>query len=303
MLAVEREAPFWLPCPLFDGSVATIGHGLRERVDSGEDDWGVRWEAKEPRSGSFPVIHPITSPELVEDYPFPSPDDPRLARAARDSASKADRDRAVLFGDNGWGLFERSWLLLGMRRFFHWALRYPDALSALLDRITEVKVRLSEVLITEGGAEVLGYGDDWGMETGLLFSRSLWERFIRPRQERLYRVARDYGVLVFQHSDGMVQDLVPDLLDIGVDIMNLQRECNDWPGLMKRHGKRVVLWGGVSARTLDLGSAAQIRAEVEECCVLGREGGVVLAPGHSLKFERRKLGVMRRAWAEKGVYR
>jgi len=303
VLAIERERPLWLPCPLFDQSVATIGHGLRERADVGEDDWGVRWEVKEPRSSSFPVVHPITSPEMVEGYPFPSVDDPWMARAAREAASRADGTRSVLFGDNGWGLFERAWLLLGMRRFFLWSFRYPDALKALLDHIAVIKVRLAEILINEGGIDVLGYGDDWGMETGLLFSHDLWDSFIKPNQERLYRVGRDYGVLIFQHSDGRVQDLVPDLVEMGVDILNVQRECNDWPNLIGRFGERLALWGGVSARTLDLAGAPQIRAEVEECCRLGRAGGVVLAPGHSLRYPKEKLEVMRSAWAEKGRYR
>jgi uroporphyrinogen decarboxylase len=303
ILAVEREEPLWLPCPLFDQSVATVGHGLRERADGGEDDWGVRWEVKEPRSSSFPVVHPITSPEMVDGYPFPSADDPRMARTAREAASRADGTRSILFGDNGWGLFERSWLLLGMRRFFLWSFRYPDALKALLEHVAAVTVRLAVILIAEAGIDVLGYGDDWGMETGLLFSRDLWGRFIRPHQERLYRVARDYGVLIFQHSDGRVQDLVPDLVDMGVDMLNVQRECNDWPTLIERFGERLTLWGGVSARTLDLAGAPQIRGEVEECCRLGRAGGVVLAPGHSLKYPKENLEVMRSAWAEKGRYR
>ena len=71
MLALKHKEPYWLPCPLLDGSVVTIQHGLAERCDHGKDSWGVQWELKDLRSDSFPVNHPIDSPEMVEDYPFP----------------------------------------------------------------------------------------------------------------------------------------------------------------------------------------------------------------------------------------
>ncbi len=303
MLALRHEEPYWLPCPMLDGSVVTIHHGLTERCDHGRDSWGVQWELRDPRSDSFPVTHPVGLPETLEDYPFPSPDEPQITERARNLASKVDRESVVLFGDNGWGLFERSWLLLGMSRFFVWSFRYPEALKRLIERIAEVKVKITERLITEVGVDIIGYGDDWGMETRLLLSPERWRTFIKPWQAKLYRVASEYGVRVYQHSDGKVEDLVSDLMEIGVDILNIQRECNNWPELIKEYGRRLTVWGGVSARTLDIGSTEDIVKEVEECSRLGRKGGVVLAPGHALGYAEEKLEVMRKTWLDKGSYR
>ena len=164
----------------------------------------------------------------------------------------------------------------------------------------EIKITLTEWLITEIGIDIIDYGDDWGMEDRLLLSLEKWRTFIKPWQAKLYRVAKDHGVLVYQHNDGRVGNLIPDLIEIGVDILNIQRECNNWPRIIKEHGDQITMWGGVSARTVDIGSRKDIVKEVEECSQLGRNGGVILAPGHSLVYLEEKLEVTRKAWMAKG---
>jgi len=100
MLAIRHETPYWLPRPLFDGSVTIIQHGLRERCDHGEDYRGVKWERKVTRADSFPVNHPLDSPDMVEDYPLPSLNKSRIMECAKKAASNIDRNRVVLVGDN-----------------------------------------------------------------------------------------------------------------------------------------------------------------------------------------------------------
>ncbi|MBS7625199.1 hypothetical protein KEJ29_06455 [Candidatus Bathyarchaeota archaeon] len=302
-LAIRHEEPYWLPCPLFDKSVATVSHGLIERCNFGLDSWGVRWELKDNRSDSFPVEHPLKSPDMVDDYPMPSPYEPHVIKRAIEEASRVDRSNTVVMGDNGWGLFERAWLLLGMTRFFIWSFRHQDALKRLIERIAEVKVAITEELIEKVNIDIIAYGDDWGMEDRLLISPNKWRTFIKPYQAKLYQIAKKNGVLVYQHSDGKVEDLIPDLVEMGVDILNIQRECNNWQKIIERFGKRISLWGGVSARTLDIGKLEEIAKETEECCRLGRNGGVILAPGHALKYSPEKIDVMRKTWLEKGFYK
>ena len=301
--ALRREEPFWLPCPMFDGCVSIVHHCLAERRDNSEDDWGVSWELRDPRSDSFPVRHPLKDPDQVEDYVFPSPDEAWTMEEAKRTASQVDLRRVVLAGDNGWGIFERAWLLVGMPKLFTWFYRYPDIVRRLVNRIAEVKTRLSERLIDEVDADLIMYGDDWGMEDRLLISPEQWRVFIKPSQSNLYRAAKNRGVTVYQHSDGRVEDLIPDLIEIGVDILNIQRECNSWHRIIGCYGKDVTMWGGVSARTLDVGTAKEVSREVEECARFGRSGGIILAPGHSLKYPEKKIEMMRKTWVKKGTYK
>ncbi len=302
-MAVNHEPPLWIPCPMFDGSVVVIKHGLIEHCEEGKDAWGVKWTLRDPRSGSFPSSHPLKDPSEVDDYPMPSPEGSTVIKEAKKRASRVNRGKVILAGDNGWGLFERAWLLVSMHRLFLWSFTQPEVVERLIERIAEVKIRLSERLIEEVGVDVILYGDDWGMEDRLLFSPEWWRRFIKPWQAELYKIAKKNDVLVFQHSDGRVEALIPDLVEIGVDILNVQRECNDWHWIKRLYGDRVTLWGGVSARTLDRGTPEDVTREVEECIRLGRNGGLILAPGHSLRYPRENIEAMRRTWMEKGWFR
>jgi uroporphyrinogen decarboxylase len=288
---------------MFDGSITNFFHGLIERCDHGKDSWGVPWELRDLRSDSFPISHPLDSPEKIDDYPFPSADEPLGLEIASDIAYKTDRKKFVFFGDNGWGIFERAWLLLGMPRFFIWAFKYPKDLKKLIERIADVKLTLTERLINEVGIDIIGYGDDWGMEDRTLLSPKLWREFIKPWQAKLYNAAKKHGVLVYQHSDGRIEDLIPDLIEIGVDILNIQRECNNWARILGKYGEHTTMWGGVSARTLDIGGPQGISREVKDCCLWGRFGGLILAPGHSLKYPENKIAIMRKVWIDNGSYK
>jgi hypothetical protein len=91
----------------------------------------------------------------------------------------------------------------------------------------ERKGPLALARATELEVDTMMYGDDWGMNDRLLFSLSWWREFVKLWQEKLYKVAKQYGLIVYQHSDGRVEELVPDLVEIEVDVLNVQRECND----------------------------------------------------------------------------
>ncbi|RLF05008.1 MAG: hypothetical protein DRK00_05475 [Thermoprotei archaeon] len=301
LMALWHEEPYWLPCPTFDGSLIVVSHGLVEHRLRGRDAWGVEWALRDERSGSFPVTHPLKDPEMIDEYPFPSPEEADLTPAI-EVVKEVNREEVLVAGDNGWGLFERAWLLVGMERLFVWSYRYPDAVKRLIERIAEVKVRLTERLAEEAEIDMVLYGDDWGMNDRLLFPPEWWREFIMPWQAKLYRAAKQYGVLVYQHSDGRVEDLIPYLVEMGVDALNIQPECNDWRSIKERYGAKVTLWGGVSARTLDLGSPIDVEREVAWVAELGRDGGVVLAPGHSMMYPPENIEAMRRAWIRYGWY-
>lgn len=73
--------------PVFDASVLIVHHGLAERRDRGGDDWGVSWELKDPRSDSFPVHHPLTEPEDVDDHFFHSSEVAAMVEEAKSASS------------------------------------------------------------------------------------------------------------------------------------------------------------------------------------------------------------------------
>ena len=210
--SLNHNYPEWVPTPMVDGSLMVISHDLMEYpAGAGCDDWGVEWKTSAEKTGAgIPKRHPIKKPEDIEDFSFPDPESPKLMNRAVQRISEVDRNKTMVFGDNGWGLFERSWLLAGMDKLLIWMYEYPDAVHALMEKIEKVKVRLSERLIDEVGVDGIRYGDDWGGESALMMGPRLWSKFIKPRQKLLYEVCHKRGVLVMQHADGHIEEIIPD---------------------------------------------------------------------------------------------
>jgi uroporphyrinogen decarboxylase len=289
---------------MVDASIRLIFHDLTEYPDGpGRDDWGVEWGVGEEETGAgMPTEHPIQDPGQVEDYPFPDPEKPDLIKPALQGLEDIDRDRSLVFADNGWGIFERSWLLAGMQNVMMWMYEKPGAVRMLMENIAQVKTRLSERLVEEAGVDGIRYGDDWGGESALMMGPGLWRRFVKPQQQKLYDVCSGRGKLIFQHSDGHVEDIVPDLIEMGLDVLNpLQPECNDVPGMKERYGSRLAFHGAVSSRVVHNGSPDEVREEVRlRVDQLAEGGGYLLAPAHGMSYPPENLEAFREAAVEYG---
>ena len=114
------------------------------------------------------------------------------------------------------------------------------------------------------------------------------EQFFKPRLADVIRAARTAApdLIVFYHCDGDFTDLVPDLVEIGVNVINpLQPDCMDAAAIKRRFGNHLALWGTVGDAWLwDRGKPAQIRAEVKKCIdTLGPEG-LLLSPAYDVDF-------------------
>jgi len=302
--AINHEEPDWLPTPMIDGSMTIVTHDLTEYpAGGGWDDWGVKWKQGEEEAGAgLPITHPIESPGDVGSHPFPDPDKPGLMDTALEAISAVDRDKTVVFGDNGWGLFERAWILVGMDKFLMWMYREPEAVEELLQRIAKVKLRISERLIEEVGVDGIRYGDDWGGESELMMGPELWRKFIKPQQARLYNVCTENHRLVMQHADGHIEEIIPDLIEMGLDLLNpLQPECNDVQAVKQRFGGQLSFHGAVGSRVLDYGTPSEVKEEVaKRVKQLSAGGGFVLAPAHAYSYSEENITAFREAAIEYG---
>ncbi|MBS3737008.1 MAG: uroporphyrinogen decarboxylase family protein [Candidatus Bipolaricaulota bacterium] len=302
--ALDHEEPEWVPTPMVDGSMTVVTHDLQEYPPGGGiDDWGVKWKQGEEESGAgLPITHPIQNPAEIEDYPFPDPGDTGLMDPALEAISSVDRGKTLVFGDNGWGLFERAWILVGMDRFLMWMYREPEAVDMLLGKIAEVKVKITERLIDEVGVDGVRYGDDWGGESELMMGPDLWRKFIKPRQKLLYDACNEEVKLVMQHADGHIEEVIPDLIEMGLDLLNpLQPECNDVESVKREYGARLSFHGTVSSRVLDKGTTSEVRSEVEiRVDKLSTGGGYVLAPAHAYSYSEENIKAFRDAAVEYG---
>jgi uroporphyrinogen decarboxylase len=253
------------------------------------DEWGLG-EVPHPEVHYTQYVHPLAgveSADEIERYPWPDRDAPyRWAGMHERVASLHARGLAVA-GSAACSVFERAWYLRGMDNLFaDWAENEPLA-TALLDRITQSTCAIARCY-AEAGVDVLQLGDDIGTQRGVLMSVPMWRRWLKPRLARIIAAAREVrpdgrDLIIWYHSDGFVEPFIPELIEIGVQVLNpVQPECMDPVQLKREFGDRLAFWGAMGTQTtLPFGTPDDVRAVVRERIeTLGQRGGFLLAPTH-----------------------
>jgi uroporphyrinogen decarboxylase len=159
-------------------------------------------------------------------------------------------------------------------------------LAKLFDLAYEHTRRLYE---QAPGQVMISYvAEDLGGQEGLMFSREHIRRFLLPGMKRMTDLAHQAGAYVFFHSDGAIREVLPEMIALGIDVLNpIQWRCRgmEREGLKRDFGEKVVFHGGVdNQHTLAFGAVEEVRQEVRKNLeVLGAGGGYVLAPCHNIQ--------------------
>jgi uroporphyrinogen decarboxylase len=188
-----------------------------------------------------------------------------------------------------WTIFEVAWYLRGMELLLTDLLLNPDLAEYHLDRITTVRCEMARQAALVG-CDVLRLGDDVGSQKAMMMKPATWRRFFKPRLAQVIRAAKAVkpDMMVFYHSDGNVEAVIPELIEVGVEILNpIQPECMDPVGLKRIYGDRLSFWGAIGTQTtMPFGTAEEVR----EVCTrmmakMGKGGGYLLCPTHVLEPE------------------
>jgi uroporphyrinogen decarboxylase len=191
------------------------------------------------------------------------------------------------------GTYEPFYLysrMRGMERALTDLLERPAIAEAALARIHSIHESLFERILAEAGdlIDLVYVAEDLGTQESLLMSPKLFRRFLRPTLRRMIDLAHRHSIHVFHHDDGAIRPLIPDLLDIGIDVLNpVQWRCRgmDRAALARDFGSRVVFHGGVdNQQTLPFGSPADVRREVaENLAIFSACKGYIVAPCHNIQ--------------------
>jgi len=301
---LRRENPAYVPVP-DEGVIWSCAASFIERPQaSGFDGFGVKWEWGGDIIGTYPVDYPIRDLSQLKDYKFPDPSDDKYYRDIREALKAIDRTKVLTMADNGFGLFERAWLLMGMDNLLVYMLTNKDEIKWLLHKIADFKIAKTKKFI-ELGIEAIHYGDDWGTQRSLFMNPDLWRELIKPEQERLYKVCRDAGVMIFQHSCGHIEEIIPDLIEIGCMCWDpCQPWANDLVKLKLLYGKEINFWGAIDSQyVLPLGSEDEVREEVKlRLKQLAPGGGYIPGPSHTVPFPEKNIRAMNDAVRQFGKY-
>ncbi len=245
------------------------------------DEFGVIWNRTVDRD--IGVVDNCLLPErTLEGYEFPDPYDPQKF-AGFGQRLAASKGRFVEFAI-GFSLFERAWTLRGMENLLVDMLEAPQFAHQLLEAICDYNCALVEQAL-EYEIDGVHFGDDWGCQRGLIMGPDMWREFLKPHLARQYGLAKARGKAVSIHSCGMVTEVIPDLIEIGVDLFNpFQPEVMDVYWMKRTYGDRLSFWGGISTQQLlPYGTPQEVREVARRMMAeVGRDGGYVLAPAHSI---------------------
>ena len=246
------------------------------------DWWGAGHDTSE--EGYFIRTSPLANSKDLDSFIWPDPQQMDLLDGAKRRIEEFGQEYFIA-PNLGFALFERAWSLRGLEQFLMDMALDRGFANKLLERITEIQLVLIQRYL-ELGVDGGYLGDDYGAQQGLIMSPETWKQLFRPRLERLFAPFRERGLPVILHSDGQIQKIIPDLLEIGLTALNpVQPEVLDHAWLAENFGGKLAFYGGISTQTvLPGGSPEQVREAVRACWKqLAPQGsGLLLAPSHRM---------------------
>ena len=264
------------------------------------DQWGVGWQM--PRQGGYyydMYHHPLKGirADDVDKFPWPNPLDPARVKGLREEAMKIREDGfAVMMGNPfGAGVFEMVLWLQGFEDGFANLIADKKLTHKLLDKMMDLKLKFWDLYLTEVGeyVDVVIDGDDVGIQETPMISREMYREYILPRVKTIYSFIKKKApnVFIFFHSCGSIYDILPDILETGVDILNpvqVSAAKMDTAVLKKEFGDRLVFWGGGvdTQEILPQGTPAEVKEEVKRRIGdLAPGGGFVFNTVHNIQHD------------------
>jgi uroporphyrinogen decarboxylase len=253
------------------------------------DEWGIAWKwFQNAAGGSYTemVRHPLA--DLVDPVDFSMPDFTQPDRYAGACHLVADYGKEYgIMGGCACTLFELAWYLRGMEQVLMDLVANKDFANAYLDKllgwIDEAGSRMVGL-----GVDIIWIGDDFGTQDRMLISPQLFREYFKPRYAQLFQKWKTLNpqVKIAFHSDGNIYPIIPDLIEIGLDILNpVQPKSMDPARLKRDYGEHLTFWGTVDIQeVMPFGTVEDVANEVKlRLRTVGKDGGLIISPAHNLQ--------------------
>lgn len=255
------------------------------------DEWGVGHRATPTSMHMTQMYCPlrdVDSEEIIKNYPLPTyskTGNPHL----REQAEILHKSGLASVGNMQCTVWETAWYIRGMEPLMMDMMCEEECAEILLDRITEMSIQRAQ-LYSDAGVDILYLGDDIGMQQSLMMSEELYTTWIKPRLKKVIDAAKTIkpDIIVFYHSCGFMEPLIPHLIEAGIDVLNpVQPECMDFEKIHKTYGDKIAFHGTIGTQsTMPFGTPEDVKQAVwKNLDIAGEKGGLFVAPTHLLEPE------------------
>jgi uroporphyrinogen decarboxylase len=258
------------------------------------DEWGIGWKSitydTDFGQGRYTEIasHPLTEDAAISSYQPPDAERPELYYEAERVIQQYKHEYWIV-GVTVTTIWETAWALRGYERMLSDFVLHPDIADALLEIPYRYHLTAARKLV-EMGVDMIWLGDDVGQQHAMLISPAMWRKFFKARMANF--IAEIKGInprlKVAYHSDGVIYPIIPDLIEIGLDVLNpVQPACMDPVRLKKDYGDRLGFWGSLDEQyTLPFGKSRDVENEViRRLQTIGKDGGLILGPTHHVQLD------------------
>jgi len=257
-------------------------HSLGDRIYL--DEFGVKWDVESNYDiGDWGIVDNAVKDLDFSGYKFPDgTGEGHFDKAIELMGQYKDRLNVMCVN----GPFILGWCVTGMDDFLAGMISEEKTIEYILENTTNYIVNIIETLPEE--VDAVRLLDDWGMQSGLLFSKPMWKKFIYPRFRTIVDAMRKKGVVVMHHSCGNTTELFPYFIELGIDMYDpVQPEALDIAYIKKEYGKDIALFGGLGSQSIiPFGTPDEVVKKAGETLALLGEGGkYVFGPAGSVPTE------------------
>jgi uroporphyrinogen decarboxylase len=256
--------------------------------ESYTDYWGIEWLKKGPfnQIHRYPLL--MSNENEINNYEFPFD---RVRDLCDNMMRLDDKSSEYFIGcDTSPCLFEMYNRLRGMENALLDTVLYPDMFDAMMKKCADHSLALTENAISRFSFDWLWTGDDVGGQEGMMMNPVSWRKSIKPHLNRIFEYGRSRDLWLAYHSCGSIRDIIPDLIEIGLNVLNpIQANC---PGmdpieLKREFGEKLTFMGGVETQDLlPNGSVLDVKREVNNLIEnMAYDGGFILAASHTVPPE------------------
>jgi uroporphyrinogen decarboxylase len=265
-----------------------------QEVENYQDEWGVVWKTIEYDTpygkGKYtePSGHPLAEDQALERYQSPDPNRPELYTEAQRVLQEFS-DEYWIVGVTPTTIFETAWALRGYEQLLMDMAMNPEKANQVLDLPYSYHKTVTQRLVTMG-VDMIWLGDDVGGQNSMLMSPSMWRQYFKPRMSELITSLKAINphIKIAYHTDGVVYPIIPDLIEIGLDVLNpIQPMAMDPVRLKSEYGRNLCFWGSLDIQqTLPFGTAEQVKEEVlTRLKTIGLGGGLLIGPTHNVQLD------------------